>query len=357
MQTKVTKKSDFSNHNFYIGLDVHKKSWYVTILTDGLELRTFTQPPSAHILADFLHTNYPGGKFFSAYEAGFCGYTTHRQLINYGINNIVVNPADIPRMNKELVYQTDKSDSRSIARELRNKQLQSIFIFNPQDEEFRSLFRHRLTIAKDIRKACNRIKGFLFYRSISLPSEFDNANWSNRFLNWLENIPLLHQPARIILDQMVEDYRYFHNRKLTIETELRKRAKEKDAVLFKLLNSIPGIGPITAIGLMAEIGDINRFPHIRQFASYVGLVPRIAQSGEKENIGAITYRHNAFLRPLIVEAAWQAVRADPLMLEYYKKSCAPSNSKKAIVKVARKLLSKIMHVMKHRIEYQKNMNV
>lgn len=176
MQPKITKKIDFSNQNFYIGLDVHKKSWCVTILTDGLELRNFTQPPSAHDLVVFLHSNYPGGKFFSAYEAGFCGYAAHRQLLNYGIANIVVNPADIPRMNKELVYQTDKSDSRSIARGLRNNQLQGIYVFKPEEEEFRALFRYRLCIAKDIRKACNRIKSFLFYRSINLPPEFDNAN-------------------------------------------------------------------------------------------------------------------------------------------------------------------------------------
>lgn len=354
MQTQVIKKADFSNQNFYIGLDVHKKSWSVTVLTDGLELKTFSQPPSAKALANFLHENYPGAGFFSAYEAGFCGYAPHRQLISYGVKNIVVNPADIPRKNKELVYQTDKSDSRSIARALRDKQLSCIYILSPPDEEFRSLFRYRLTIAKDIRKACNRIKGFLFYRSIALPPEFDNPNWSNKFLAWLENLPFESLSPRKILDHLVENYKYFYKMKLAIEGELRSKAKEKDPVLYKLLNTIPGIGPITAIGLMAEIVDINRFAHIKQFASYLGLVPKISQSGEKENIGRITYRQNAYLRPLLVEAAWQAVRADPVMLAYYKKSCARANSKKAIIKVARKLLSKIMFVMKNRKEYENN---
>jgi transposase len=354
MQPKITKKIDFSNQNFYIGLDVHKKSWHVTILTDGLELRSFTQPPSVQALADFLTSNYPGGKFFSAYEAGFCGYNAHRNLIGCGIQNMVVNPADIPRMNKELVYQTDKSDSRSIARGLRSNQLQGIYVFNPDDEEFRALFRHRLCIAKDIRKACNRIKSFLFYRSINLPPEFDNANWSNQFLEWLDILPLESPDARFVLNQLTENFRFFYKKKLASEAELRMKAKEKDAQLFHLLKTIPGIGPITAIALMAEIGNINRFAHIKQFASYVGLIPRISQSGEKENIGAITYRHNGYLRPLIVEASWQAVRLDPVMLAYYKKNCLKANSKKAIIKVARKLLSKIMFVMKNRIEYQKN---
>jgi transposase len=356
MQTKVTKKIDFSNHNFYIGLDVHKKSWYVTILTDGMELKTFTQPPSAQILADYMHGNYPGGNYYSAYEAGFCGFSAHRQLTSSGINNIVVNPADIPRSDKELTYQTDKSDSRSIARELRNKQLRGIYIFNPAHEEFRALFRYRMAIAKDVRRTCNRIKSFLFYRSIPIPPKYDNANWSNNFLSWLEQLPLELSPAKNVLLQLVDFYRLLHRKKLEVELQLRKIAKDKDPQLFKVLISVPGIGPLTAIAFMTEIGDINRFKQFKQLASYVGLVPRISQSGEKAYTGRMTYRNNCFLRPLIVESAWQSIRSDPTMLAYYKQACGKTISKKAIIKVARKLLSKIMFVMKQREPYQNNKN-
>jgi hypothetical protein len=88
MQTKITKKLDFSNQNFYIGLDVHKKNWLVTILTDGLELKTFSQPPSANILAGYLTNNYPNGHYYSAYEAGFCGFSAHRELLSLGIKTL-----------------------------------------------------------------------------------------------------------------------------------------------------------------------------------------------------------------------------------------------------------------------------
>jgi len=354
MQTKITKKIDFSNSIFYIGLDVHKKNWHVTILTDNMQLQAFTQPPSARVLADYMHRNYPGGTYYSAYEAGFCGYGSHRQLIELGIQNIVVNPADIPRNNKELVYQTDKSDSRSIARELRSGHLRAIHVFDPSDEEFRALFRHRLRIAKDIRRTSNRIKQFLFYRSIQLPPEFDNANWSGKFLDWLKDLQLSYPQAQLILHQIVDTYHYQHNEKLMVESQLRAKAKEKDPELFRMLQTIPGIGPLTAVALMSELGDISRFKHIKHLASFVGLIPRISQSGQHEGIGEITYRHNAYLRPLLVEAAWQAVRADPLMLQYYQNGCVRATGKKVIIKVARKLLSKIMFVMKNRQCYQKN---
>jgi len=354
MQTKITKKIDFSNHNFYIGLDVHKKSWYVTILTDGMELKTFSQPPSAHLLFDYLNNNYPNGRYFSAYEAGFCGFGAHRELLNLGINNIVVNPSDIPRMDKELSYQTDKSDSRSIARELRNKQIHGIYVFNQANEEFRALFRYRITLAKEIRKTCNRIKAFLFYRSITIPAQYDNANWSKGFLLWLEQLPLEQAPAKFILGQMVTDYHQLHIKKLEVEKQLRTMAKLKDTQLLIVLQSVPGIGPITAIALMSEIGDINRFKTFKQFASYIGLIPRISQSGEKSYTGKMTYRNNNYLRPLLVEAAWQSIRSDPAMLAYYKNACIKTMSKKAIIKVSRKLLSRIMYVMKNRKPYQNN---
>ena len=73
MQTQVTKKIDFSGKELFIGLDVHKKRWSVTILVEGMEHRTFTQPPDPRALYNYLQRMFPGGSYYSAYEAGFCG--------------------------------------------------------------------------------------------------------------------------------------------------------------------------------------------------------------------------------------------------------------------------------------------
>jgi hypothetical protein len=96
MQTQVTKKIDFTGKSLFIGLDVHKKSWSVTIVVDGIEHRTFTQPPEVDTLQKYLEKNFPVGSYYSAYEAGFCGYGIHRQLNSAGIKNIVINAADTP---------------------------------------------------------------------------------------------------------------------------------------------------------------------------------------------------------------------------------------------------------------------
>jgi len=110
MQNKV-KTISFQGQNIYVGIDVHLKSWKVTIMLDHSFYKTFSQDPEPSILSDYLHRNFPGGNYCSAYEAGFCGFSVHRELEKYGIKNIVVNPADIPTTDKERKQKEDKRDS------------------------------------------------------------------------------------------------------------------------------------------------------------------------------------------------------------------------------------------------------
>ena len=353
MQTQVNKKIDFCGKNLYIGLDVHKKSWQVTILSQDMSLKTFNQSPHPEALYSFLNTNYPNASYYSAYEAGFCGYSHHRELNRLGIHNIVINAADVPKSNKDSHRKTDKSDSRNIAEALRASQLKAIFVFDPDSEEFRGMFRSRLTLAKDIRRNKVRIKSFLLYRNIEIPSEFSNKPRSIAYVNWLKQLQLKDQKAKIQLDLLIDRLLFLKEQRRQLDQHLRDTARIRDREMFNLLQTVPGIGPITAIGLMAEIGDISRFKNIKQFASYIGLIPRVKQSGETERIGNITYRNNSYLRPLLIEAAWQSVRADSAMLQYYQDSCLKGNAKKAIIKVSRKLLSKIMFVMRNRTKYER----
>jgi transposase len=353
MQTQVSKKIDFSGKNLYIGLDVHKLSWQVTIYSQEMSLKTFNQPPSSKALHSFLITSYPNANYYSAYEAGFCGYSHHRELNKLGIYNIVVNAADVPKSNKDSHQKTDKSDSRLIAEALRGNLLKGIYVFDIDSEEFRGLFRSRLALAKDIRRTKVRIKSFLHYRNIDIPIEYAKNPRALAYIKWLTDLEFQDTKAKVQLMQLLDRLLFLKEQRRILEQHLKDNARIRDKELFNLLRTVPGIGPITAIGIMAEIGDIGRFKNIKHFASYVGLIPRIKQSGESERIGGITYRNNNYLRPLLVEAAWQAVRADPAMLQYYQDNCLKGNAKKAIIKVARKLLSKIMFVMRNRTKYER----
>src|SRR5512145_1437534 len=138
MQTKVTT-INFNGQNVYAGLDVHLNSWKITIMVEDIVYKTFSHDPSAEILSAYMKRNFPGAKYFSAYEAGFCGFSVHRELELQGISNIVVNPADIPTKDKEKKQKEDKRDSRKIARSLRNGDLTGIYVPSLDIEELRSL--------------------------------------------------------------------------------------------------------------------------------------------------------------------------------------------------------------------------
>src|SRR5687768_15800701 len=110
MQQKVTKKT-FEGQSIYVGIDVHRKDFKVSVMVGNVLYKTFSAPPQAEIIAKYLRNNFPGGSYYSAYEAGFSGFWLHRSLGRMGINSIVVNAADIPTTDKERTQKEDLRDS------------------------------------------------------------------------------------------------------------------------------------------------------------------------------------------------------------------------------------------------------
>ena len=135
-------------------------------MTEELVHKTFSQDPYPEVLHDYLINHFPGGTYYSAYEAGFCGYWIHNQLLSLGINSIVVNPADIPTTNKEKVQKEDKRNSRKIARSLRGGELAAIYVPSEKTLEDRALVRTRKMLTKDLTRYKNRIKAFLYFHGI-----------------------------------------------------------------------------------------------------------------------------------------------------------------------------------------------
>ena len=351
MQTQVTKKIDFKDKDLFIGLDVHKKSWSVTVVVDGIEHRTFTQPPDPLALNNYLQRMFPGGSYNSAYEAGFCGYGIHRELNSLGIKNIVINAADIPTSQKDKLQKRDPIDSRKIARALEKGSLQGIHIFDRELEELRSLNRTRFYLMRDLRRSKNRIKSFLQYYGEPLPPEFDNNQWTLKFISWLKQVQMKTPGGQDAFYHLIESYEHHRQQMLILSRIIRLRIREYDNELYSLLKTISGIGPLTSSALITELGDINRFKDIDHLSSFVGLIPRVRESGETIHTGGITFRCNSFLRTLLIEASWQAIRKDPALMHYYQQHLINNKGHKVIIKVARKLLNRIRYVMKNRQPY------
>jgi transposase len=352
LKTNLQNSIDFNGQNFYVGLDVHKKSWAVTIRSMGIQIAHFTQPPGADALAGYLQRNFPGGCYHSAYEAGFCGTGIHEQLCKLGINNIVVHAADIPSTDKQKKNKTDLHDSRSIAEHLQRGNLHGIYVLSREQQELRSLFRLREGNVKDVTRANNRLKSSMMYFDIVLPESISKKEFlSSRVLTWLGNYEMASPAGKITLQHYIEELRYQRKHLCQVTILLRKQIHATHLESYQYALSVPGIGGITGMGMLAEIADFSRFDDPDEFCSMLGLCPWEDSSGNTIKIKGIQPRCNRHLRPLLIQASWTAIRKSPEWFAYYSKH-AVKDSKKAIVKVARKLALTVRAVVIKQQPYQ-----
>lgn len=345
---------DFKGQNIFVGIDVHLKSWAVTILTDNLFHKTFTQPACADTLSNYLNRNFPGGNYHTVYEAGFSGFWTHYKLRGMGINNIIINPADVPTTQKEKLQKDDPTDSRKLARSLRSGELKAIYVPEPSTLEDRSLIRMRATLIKDMVRFKQRIKSFLYFYGIAIPLEFKKSgtHWSRRFMKWLDQVSLEHESGTQTLKILIQEVE--QQRKLLLEVLQKIRAlsrSEKYATNMELIRSIPGVGFITAITFLTEIENIERFKNTDHFAGFVGLVPNRHSTGGKENNGDMTFRGQTTLRKSLIESSWFAARLDPALTMSFNGYVRRMEPNKAIIRIARKVLNRMYYVLKNKNKY------
>jgi transposase len=353
MQLQV-RTLDFSGQNIYAGIDTHKKSWQVSIYSDELYHKTFNQPPHPEVLHRYLCKHFPNATYYSVYEAGFCGFWIHDRLQSLGINNIVVNPADVPTTDKEKKQKTDRVDSGKLARQLRNGDLEAIYIHNREMLEDRNLVRMRRTHVKEITRYKNRIKSTLFFYGLEIPDSFtrNQSYWSNSFIKWLSKLKLHGDSGTMTLQFLIEHVKKLRKDLLEINREIRKLSQnEYYRNRVKLLMSINGIGLTTAMVILTEIDNIHRFSNQEKLAAYVGLIPTSHSSGDRDVHGEMVNRGNRFLKSAILESAWVAARVDPVLHMEYISYCRRMKKNKAIIRIARKLLNRINFVLKNQLTY------
>ena len=308
-------------------------------------------PPRPEVLKAYVAKHYGGYEVTTAYEAGCCGYHAHRCFEGYGWSSLVVNPADIFRKGKERLTKTDRIDAQLIARELKDGRLTSIRVPDKCREQLRSLFRRRNDLVKDMRQIKSYIKMQLLYYGMEIPPEHDNDHWSHDFRHWLDDLKFEYDTGTEVLRSRMRSFRFIDQEFRDVSTLLRKHTKTHFKQDYMLLRSIPGIGPIVASGILGELGDLRRFKNIKHLAGYVGLAPGIYQSGDTLRHTGVSMRAHRLIRSYFIEASWQAIRTDPVMQGYYRKHQG-KNVKSIIVKVARKLLSRTLAVIKTGIPYE-----
>ena len=350
MNTQTTARP-----KIFIGLDIHKKSWTVSIQTDLFFHKTYSMPSVSEDLYQYVEKTFPAHEVHLVYEAGCCGFSAARYFLNLGWNVLVVNPSDVKTGDKERYQKTDALDSKNLSNQLKAGVLKGIYIPTEEHEQFTTLARHRTQVTKKLRQSKSHIKSMLLYHGIKVPDQFDNSNWSIDFVTWLEQLKFSTSCGDLALQGKIRMYKFIKTEYLETANRMRAYCRKNKKKDYYLLKSIPGIGGFLASVILAECGDLRRFNNEKQFSSYIGLVPGIYNSGGTEKCLGITPRSRSQLRSYLVEAAWVAIRKDIEMQNYYRKHHG-KNVKSVIVKVAHKMARRILSVIKTEVAYRINRN-
>jgi transposase len=237
----------------FLGIDVHKKNWNISLVhCDQLFFRSSIPGNFEHLWK--ILKRYSECKIYSVYEAGFSGFHLHFQLTEAGIENIVTPPNKIPIVVGDKV-KTDKRDSFKLANFLAKNLLKAIHIPSQELIQVRQLLRTRQQFSRKKVSAMNQIKSLLIQFGTQLPTFSDRLLKSLKKMDLAPNMQLSINYQVELIELLNKQMNFLKKEALTFAN--RKKYKED----YKRLLSVPGIGPITGIALLFEIGDWARFPN------------------------------------------------------------------------------------------------
>lgn len=287
----------------HVGLDVHKDSISVGAAEPGRE-RGRVVGKTAHDVNKLLKMLVKLGQpeqLHIVYEAGPTGYGLQRALQARGYVCEVIAPSQMPRRPGDRV-KTDGRDCVQLAECSRAGQLRAVWIPDPADEAVRDLARAREDAVNSRTKARQQLKGFLLRHGLRYGGK---TSWTIAFYRWLATLSFEAGASQTAFTEYWLAVQAADERvqRLTQALEASIAGWRFEPVVAAL-QALRGIDVVSAIGLVAEIGDLSRFDHPRKLMGYLGLVPSEHSSGDRVSRGSITKTGNAHARRLLTEAAW-----------------------------------------------------
>ncbi|AQV92618.1 IS110 family transposase [Cupriavidus necator] len=287
----------------YVGLDVHKDSITIAYALGMGEVELLGKIGTSKADIDRLckRLQSKARHIRIVYEAGPCGYGLYRQLAGKGFECMVCAPSLIPKKPGERV-KTDRRDAVKLVRSLRAGDLSAVYVPSVEDEAFRDLSRAWVSAKNDLKRARQRLKAFLLSHGVRYTGK---ADWGPAHQRWLSAFAF----GSVWQQLAFEEYRR------TIEDRIAQCSRLEAALRDAMVNwrfypavlglqTMRGIDFTTAVGMLAELGDLSRFTHPRQLMAWLGVTPTEHSSGEKRRQGSITKNGNSYARKLLVEAAW-----------------------------------------------------
>jgi transposase len=253
------------------------------------------------------------GPVRAVYEAGPTGFGLARAARAAGLEVMVCAPGAIPRQPGDRI-KTDMRDALKLARLHAAGQLRPVSVPTPELEALRDLVRAREDLRGDLMAARHRISKMLLRRGQVYGGP--GHPWeSQRHAAWLGAVDLGDPLARVVLGEYLACHEVLLARRERLDALIAEQAQDQQwAALVGRLRCMRGIDTLTAVGLIAEIGDFAAFNHPRQLASFLGLVPGEHATGEKRKQGSITKAGCSHARRLLIEAAWHYRRQPAVSL-------------------------------------------
>jgi transposase len=312
-----------------IGLDVHRDFCEVAIVEAG-EVRSAgrieTTPEAVELFAQSL-----GRDDRVVLEVTGNAWEVARIIEPHVAQVIVVSPADTGI--RQARAKTDRLDARTLARLLAAGSLEGLWMPDERTRASRRRLARRSQLVRARTRAKNEVHGALIRRLVTKPKVSDLFGVAGR--RWLESLDL---PAeeRETVDSALRQIDFLEQ-----ELERAERAIANDALSsaeIRRLMSVPGVNVITAATFMAAIGEVSRFQSTRRLVGYLGLDPRVRQSGTgPAKHGRISKQGSAPARYALVEAAWSVVRQPGPLRAFYERIRARRGHQVAVVAAARKL--------------------
>jgi len=350
----------------YLGLDVHAKTIACAVAEPtGEVLDLGVIPNTEDALARMLkRLKKRGSEVQVCYEAGPTGYAVYWQLAKREVQCDVVAPSLIPKIPGDRV-KTDRRDAAKLARLYRSGDLTPVWVPDREHEALRDLVRAREVAVTDQTRARHRLTKLLLRYGLREPPKM--TRWTKKHRAWLSSHRFEQNATEHTFADYLQEVEHAAERILRLEKVLKKVVEECPQWMQEIvlgLQALHGVGPISSMTFVAEIGSFTRFSHPSQLMGYSGMVPKEHSSGQKVRRGGITKTGNAHLRRVLVEAAWVSRRKpggrpplrarnkdiDPRVIEIANKAQQRlhnrhwhllnrgKNSKTAVVAVARELL-------------------
>jgi len=302
----MRKESVVNKVTTFVGLDVHKQTISVAVAYEDGEPASWGKIPNRpEAVIDLVRQLGAQGTKYT-YEAGPTGYGLYRQLRALGAECLVAAPSMIEKAPGDRV-KTDRRDALKLARLLRGGNLHAVWVPDVEHEAFRDLTRARQAAKRDQQRVRNRITKLLLRLGVDEPQ--GTTRWTAVYNRWLSELQLALPLQQVVLEELRRALEEAGARLERLVRQLKAACKtHAQAPLIRGLQTLRGVGLITAATAVAELGDPGRFATARKVMGYTGYKITEDSSGPRVHRGRITRTGNAHLRHALGEAAWQYAR-------------------------------------------------